>query len=70
MQYINTWAKQFDEVIQDSAIEILKLLQSSGVTETQLQKAAVRYGIPLGKVTRLGIRSLLQMVATGAAMAC
>ena len=70
MQYINTWAKQFDEVIQDSAIEILKLLQSSGATQSQLQEAVVRYGIPLGKVTRLGIRSLQQLVAIGAAMAC
>ena len=44
--------QQFDEAIQDSANEILKLLQSSGATEAQLQEAAVRYGIPLLKVTK------------------
>ena len=68
--YINTWAKQFDEAIQDSATEIMKLLQASSTTEAQLQEAAVRYGIPLLKVTKINLRSLQQLVATGAAMAC
>ena len=57
-QYINTWIKQFDEAIQGSANEILKVLQSSGATEAQLQEAAVRYGIPLLKVTKVNLRSL------------
>ena len=67
---IANWVKQFDDIIQESATAIIKLLQTSGATENQLQEAAVRYGIPLLKVPKLSIRTLQQLVAIGAAMAC
>ena len=57
-------------MIQESAAAIVKLLQASGATEIQLQEAAVRYGIPMLKVPKLSVRSLQQLVAIGAAMAC
>ena len=67
---IANWVKQFDDIIQESATAIIKLLQTSGATENQLQEAAVRYGIPLLKVPKLSVRTLQQLVAIGAAMAC
>lgn len=37
-QYITTWAKQFDEAIQDSATEILKRLQSACAPSNSFKK--------------------------------
>lgn len=67
---IANWVKQFDEVIQDSAKEILTVLQSSSTTEQQRKEAAIKNGIPLSKVTRVPIKSPPPLVAVGAAMAC
>ena len=56
--------------VQESANEILRLLQTSKVTTQQLKEAATRYGLPLSRVNRLPIRSLQHLVSVGAAIGC
>ena len=49
---------------------MIALIQESGTTQQQLQEAAIKYGIPLAKAQKLPLKSLQQLVAVGAAMAC
>ena len=67
---IQQWVTTFDPAVQESANEILRLLQTSKVTTQQLKEAATRYGLPLGRVNRLPIRSLQHLVSVGAATGC
>ena len=67
---IQQWVTTFDPAVQEFANEILRLLQTSKVTTQQLKEAATRYGLPLGRVNRLPIRSLQHLVSVGAAIGC
>ena len=62
--------RTFDSGIQDSANEILRILQTNKITTDQLKEAATRYGLPLTRVNKLTIKSLQQIVSVGAAVAC
>ena len=62
--------RSFDPAIQESAKEVLRILQTSKVTTEQLKEAATRYGLPLARVNKLTIKSLQHIVSTGAAIAC
>ena len=67
---IQHWVTTFDPTVQEAANEVLRLLQKSKVTTQQLKEAATRYGLPLGRVNRLPIRSLQHLVSVGAAIGC
>ena len=62
--------RTFDSAIQDSANEILRILQTNKITTDQLKEAATRYGLPLTRANKLAIKSLQQIVSVGAAVAC
>ena len=62
--------RAFDPAIQDSAKEVLRILQLGKVTTEQLKEAATRYGLPLARVNKLTIKSLQHIVSIGAAIAC
>ena len=47
----------------------MQILRDERITKEQLQEAATRYGIPLGRVLKLPPRSLQQLVAAGSALA-
>ena len=67
---IQQWMRTFDPTVQESAKEVLRILQTSKVTTDQLKEAATRYGLPLNRVNKLTIKSLQHIVSTGAAPAC
>ena len=50
--------RTFDPTVQESAKEVLRILQTSKVTTDQLKEAATRYGLPLNRVNKLTIKSL------------
>ena len=58
---IQQWMRTFDSAIQDSANEILRILQTNKITTDQLKEAATRYGLPLTRVNKLTIKSLQQI---------
>ena len=62
--------RTFDPTVQESAKEVLRILQTSKVTTDQLKEAATRYGLPLNRVNKLTIKSLQHTVSIGAAVAC
>ena len=67
---IQQWMRTFDPKVQDSAKEVLRILQTSKVTTDQLKEAATRYGLSLNRATKLPIKSLQNIVSIGAAVAC
>ena len=64
------WMRTFDPTVQESAKEVLRILQTNKVTTDQLKEAATRYGLPLNRVNKLTIKSLQRIVSIGAAVAC
>ena len=66
---IHNWMRTFDPAIQEAAKEVLRILQTNKVSSEQLKEAA-RYGLPLGRVNKLTIKSLQRIVSIGAAIAC
>ena len=68
---IQQWMRSFDSTVQESANEVLRILQTNKITTDQLKEAATRYdGLPLNRVNKLTIKSLQQIVSVGAAVAC
>ena len=51
------WMRTFDPTVQESAKQVLRILQTSKVTTDQLKGAATRYGLPLNRVNKLTIKS-------------
>ena len=67
---IQQWLRSFEPKVQDSAQEVLRILQTSKVSTDQLKEAATRYGLPLTRATKLSIKNLQHVVSVGAAIAC
>ena len=67
---IQQWMRSFDSTVQESANEVLRILQTNKITTDQLKEAATRYDLPLNRVNKLTIKSLQQIVSVGAAVAC
>ena len=66
---IQHWVRTFEPKVQESAQEVLRILQTSKVTTDQLKEATTRCGLPLNRVTKLPIKSLQHIVSVGAAIA-
>ena len=55
---IAAWLSTFDEAIQESAKEIVRLLQTSKCNVELLREAGARYGLPLNKLNKCPLKTL------------
>jgi len=65
---IKKWFQTFPTETQQPAKKIIQILNDSGVTKTDLQQAAIQYGLPMDMSLKMTPSTLHQIVAIGASL--
>jgi hypothetical protein len=65
---IKKWFQTFPTETQQPAKKIIQILNDSGVTKTNLQQAAIQYGLPMDMSLKMTPSTLHQIVAIGASL--
>jgi hypothetical protein len=65
---IKKWFQTFPTETQQPAKKIIQILNDSGVTKTNLQQAAIQYGLPTDMSLKMTPSTLHQIVAIGASL--
>jgi len=65
---IKKWFQTFPTETQQPAMKIIQIFDDSGVTKTDLQQAAIQYGLPTDMSLKMTPSTLRQIVAIGASL--